>query len=399
MSTITRVKSVLVSNETGANTGTSLATIVDGDILVLNRAMANLTGTPTITSAADNDVIYIAMGTGAVGEFKLSHPIQVKNISKVEKEAYAAAVKQVSHIGFNGTSGNFTVENDTEYQMIIRIMDTYRIQPQRPTFHKYNVISDSTATAIEVLSRFVKKINGDSNIKIAASLLTNGTFTALTNNATVTNGSKTVTSTAHGLAVGDLVRIGGTTATASVYLVASVTSANIFELDTLYQGASGTVLAANIGKITVPTAFGIQLVGETLSVKAPDLHPGELAFKVSLAPELGSEATVTYSTSKDDGKGIWQQIRDLEYFAQGYEGITNRTLFPTNVPATKAASGNNYATLVIEHTDVHGGDFQNLMNSPLSTIIAIDTNGASTKYNAVVDIIESLVESAGTFVE
>lgn len=399
MSTITRVKSVLVSNETGANTGTSLSTIVEGDVLVLNRAMANLTGTPTITSAADNDLIYIAIGTGEVGEFKLSHGIQVRNISKVEKEAYSAAVKQISYIGFNGTSGTFSVENDTEYQLIVRIKDTYRIQPQRPTFHKYHILSDSTATEIEVLSSAVRKANADVNLKVSAVLVTNGTFTALTNNATVVNGSKTVTSTAHGLAVGDLVRIGGTGATSPVYLVATITDANTFELDTTYQGTSGTVLAANIGEISAQTSYGIQLTGKALSVKAPDLYPGELGFEVSFAPEIGDAVTVTHSTVKDDGKGVWQQIRDEEYFAQGYDGITNRIKFPTNIPSTIAASGNQYGTIVIEHRDGHGGNFQDIMTSPLTTMIAIDTNGASTKYDAVVNIIESLAESAGIFVE
>lgn len=411
MATITRVNSVLVSNETGANTGTSLSTIVDGDILILNRAMTNLTGTPTITSAADNDIIYIAMGTGSAGEFKLSAPIQVRNISKVQKEAYAAPVQQVTHIGYAGSGTNgITVENDTEYQLNIKYKDVYRVQPQRPTIYKYNVVSDSTASKSEVVSSAVRKVNADTNIKVSAVILSSNVGTAITGTGTITatNGSKTITAGTDidaVLAVGDYIRISSTATTGAVYKIASIDSvAQTAQLDTPFQGTS-VVASAEAGHEYISAAnfeasnVGIQLTGETLTEKAPDLYAGVLGFEVSMFPEIGTHFTVTNTTAKNDGQGFWKQVRDKEYFAQANEGITNRTKFPTNVPSTKAASGNQYASLVIEHADVHTGDRQNTMSSPLATEIYIDTNGASTKYNAVVDIIESLAESAGIFVE
>ncbi|HEY8364246.1 MAG TPA: hypothetical protein VIK84_01630 [Haloplasmataceae bacterium] len=411
MATITRVNSVLVSNGTGSNTGTSLSTIVDGDILIFNKNFDNLTGSPTITSDIDNDIIYIAMGIGT-GEYKLSAPIQVRNIRKVQKEAYAAPVQQVTHIGFAGSgTEDIDVENDTEYQLNIKYKDVYRVQPQRPTIFKYNFVSSSAATKSEVVSAMVRKVNADSNIKVSAVILSNNAGTAITGTGTISiaNGSKTITAGTDidaVLQVGDYIRLGSTAVTGGVYKIVSMdTSAQTAELDTYYQGPTLTANAeANHQYISAAnfelSNVGIQLTGETLIEKSPDLYAGVLGFEVSMFPEIGTHFTVTETTSKNDGQGFWKQVRDREYFAQANEGITNRIKFPTNVPPTKAASGNQYASLIIEHADIHTGDRQNTMSSPLTTEIYINTSGGTTtKYDAVVNILESLIESAGIFVE
>jgi hypothetical protein len=401
-----RVNRVLVTNAEAANTGTSLNTIVNGDILVLNRGFSNLTGTPTISSAADNDVIHIAQGIGT-GKAIVSLPIQLKNVTKVIRTAYSAPAEQVIHIGFNGTSGSLQAAvNNTEYRLCVLYKDDQRIMANRDTRGLYYFTSDATATLAEIASALVRKVNADKYAYVSAVLLTNGTFTALTNTAAVVKGSKTVTSTAHGLVAGDLVRIGGTTATSPVYLVKSVTDANNFVLDSVYEGASGTILAANIGKMTVVTSYGIQLTGESIAYNGIDKY-SKVAFDASLYAEDQTEETVTYTTALAYGQGFWQQIRDMEYDAQGYLGVTNRTLFPTanlgsGTPSTRATEGLLYNVLTIEHFDEHTGDLQGQYKSPMKTVIAFASASAptkSTKETAVIDILESLFESAGIFVE
>lgn len=403
---LNRVNRVLVTNTEADNTGTSIPTIINGDILVLNRAMANLTGTPTLTSGIDNDVVYIAQGIGA-GKAILSLPIQLKGITKVIRKSYVAPVEEVVNFGYIG-SGASTLNaplNSTEYTFIVEYKDDQRVMHMRPTRSIYTYVSDSTATLIEIVGAIVRKINADKNALVAATMLTDGTFTALANNATVTNESKSVASTAHGLAVGDLVRIGGTGATSPVYLVKTITDANNFVLDSFYQGATATVLAANIGKITVQTLYGIQLTGQAVTYNGIDLYQ-KVNFVASMYTDDAYEVA-TISTTLDYGQGYWQQIRDAEYFAQGYLGVTNRTLFPSanlgsGTPATRAVLNNTYNTMVIEHTDGHTGDMQGQYRAPMSTMIAWYSSTAptaSTKQTTVTAILESLFESAGVFVQ
>jgi hypothetical protein len=403
---LNRVNRVLVTNTEADNTGTSIPTIINGDILVLNRAMGNLTGTPTITSAIDNDLIYLAQGIGA-GKAILSLPIQLKGVTKVVKKAYSAPVEEVVNFGYIG-SGAGTLNaalNSTEYNFIVEYKDDQRVMHMRPTKTLYSYVSDSTATLTEIATSIVRKINADRNAMVAAVMLTDGTFTALTNNATLTNESKNVTSTAHGLAVGDLVRIGGTGGTSPVYLVKTVTDANNFVLDSLYQGATATVLAANIGKITAQTLYGIQLTGQAIAYNGLDLYQ-KVNFVASMYTDDAYEVA-TISTTLDYGQGYWQQIRDAEYFAQGYLGVTNRTLFPSanlgsGTPATRAVSPNTYNVLTIEHLDSHSGDVQGRYSAPMTTMLAFYSSSAptnSTKQTTVLAILESLFESAGVFTQ
>lgn len=412
---LNRVNRVLVTNTEADNTGTTLNTIINGDMLVLNRAFANLTGSPTLTSAIANDLIYIAQGIGA-GKAILSLPIQVSKVTKVRRGAYVAPIEQVTHIGYAG-SGSATLNaalNSTEYNLIVMYKDDQRVQPGRQTRQVYSYISDTTATLPEIASAFVKKINADTTSQVAATLLSDNAGAAITGTGTITvaNGSKIVTAGTAGnaiVAVGDYIRLGSTTTTGSVYKVTAVDATTI-TLDTPYQGTSLAAQAEASSEYITAALFlagkiGIQLKGEAIAYNGIDLYQ-----KVSFAASMYSDdayETVTYTTGLQYGTGYWQQVRDMEYFAQGYLGVSNRTLFPTanlgsGTPATRAVVDNTYNLLTIEHFDEHTGDMQNQYKSPMSTTIAFYSASAptkSTKETTIIDILESLFESAGVFVE
>lgn len=396
-----RVNRVLVTNVTGANTGTSIATAVAGDILVLNAGMNNLTGTPTITSAADNDTIYIAQGLSN-GQVTLSSPISLKNVIRARRAAYVAPAEQVTDIGYNGTSGSIaTPTNQTEYTMRLVYLDDQRWQPQRQTRGVYNYITSNSATITEVAFAFQRKVNGDPSAKVSATVLTNGTPTAIGASATlaVTNGSPYVTASAagHNLVVGDIVKIGGNTTTTGAYLVTAVNGVNI-TLNTPYQGA--TAAAATGFEMSVITATGLRLTGEAITYNGIDLYM-KVSFTVSLVGEGLVPETVVNTTTMNYGNGYWEQIRDLEYFAQGYKGASNRTLFPVFNFPFYYVEGNTYNLFVIEHNSVSAIDLDDSRTNPLTTVIAYYSSSAptaSTKEAAVNAILESLLESAGVFV-
>jgi hypothetical protein len=402
---LNRVNRVLVTNTEADNTGTSIATIINGDLLILNKAFSNLTGSPTATSAADNDTIYIAQGIAA-GNAVMSLPIQLKNVTSVKRSAYSAPAEEVLHLGYNGTDGDVTSANSTEFTLILLFKDDQRVQPQRQTRQVYSYVSTASATDLEIAAAFARKINADKsvNTSVSAVVISNGTTSASGQTATVTNGSKTVTfGGAVTIATGAYVYIKGAT-----YLVKTgVTAGTSITLDTPYQGvtgtvASGTTYATQNGVLSAVTLAGIQITGKAITYNGIDLYQ-KVNFDASLYPETGDVITSRITTKMAYGIGYWQQVRDLEYFAQGYLGVSNRTAFPVaSVPATRAVSSNTYNLLTIEHTAKHQGDLQGQYEAPQATVLAFYSASAptkSTKETTLIDILESLFESVGIFVE
>lgn len=411
---LNRPDRVLVTNTESANTGTSLPTIINGDMLIFNEAFTTaLTGTGgTITSSANNSRIYIAQGIAA-GRAIVSMPIVLKNVTKVTVRGYSAPAEKVMTYGYNGTSGTISTPDDsTEYQLTILVKDDQRIQGNRPTTQKYNYKTSSSATAKELAFAFAQKVEndciaGNTNSYVTAVVLTNGTFSALSNDATVTQFGKTITSTAHGLSAGNYVRIGGTGGTAPVYEVDTIIDADTFTIKGRYMGSSGTVLAANIGTITSDTSVGLQLTARAIAYNGVDLYQ-KVNFTTSLANVNGAGFDVltapVVTTEMAMGQGYWQQVRDAEYFAQGYLGITNRIQFPGSIqnPSTRAVVDNTYNSVTIEHYSEEETHLQQLAKKPLTTSVYFYSSSApssSTKQTAFLNTLEALIESAGVFVK
>lgn len=397
------IERVLVTNATAANTGTSLATIVSGDMLIFNRTMGTaLTGTPTVTSAEGNDQIYILQGIGSEGSMKSlsSFPIDLKGVKKATLRTYVAPVDKVQTITFPAT-----ISDRAEYDFnIIYNNPNFKVHQQQPQAERYSYITPASATFADLAFKLADQAGNDKygNIYRKVEVITDvATFTALTNNATVTNLSTTVDSTAHGLVAGSYVRIGGVGATIPVYKVASATT-NSFVLTEKYQGDTGTVLAANIGAMTGITTYSIRITGKPIEANTIDLYD-RVNFDSTIYEVNGPvipEFTVTTTTALNLGIGNWQQVRDKEYLSSGYWGVQNRTMWPGNQlnPPTHAVVDNTYDLFTIEHTELQRDGNDMVMSNPKITTIAFSA-AASTKRAAFVDVMESLLESVGVFVE
>lgn len=378
MTYLTRVGRVLVTNASATNVGTSLATIQNGDILITNRST-------NVEASLNTDKIFIAQGLGGgaaiLGD---SNGIVPRSITKITHRPYVAPTQQVL------TIGPLTAPtNNTQYRLRILFKDDQRpAADARPTQRDFYMTTDSSATSVELGQAMSRRINNDIFLKgkVSATLITDGTFTALTGNASVINGVPTVTSTAHGLVAGDLVRIGGAAATFPVYTVKSVTT-NTFTLFSPYQGTSGTVLAANVGKITAATSMTIRITTLPMASNGIDIY-SNYNIAASLSPVYNTTnfsndtATITSVSGANKGSGFWQEVRDLEYFASGYLIGANRTLFPvqtTGAYSTRAVPGGTYSIVVIEFYDKHTGDRQDQMESPKNCIIAFDISTGTGK--------------------
>src|SRR3990167_4334954 len=186
---------VLIGTDTSVAAATGPNNIPTGGVVVFDKNFAVLGAGATI---ADTDTIYIAQGT-ANGPL-ISPPIVGAGVRSYLGESFVTPVDQVIAVGFNGTDGDITVDNDIEYQVNIKTKhekDVYQ------SARRYSYISDATATRLEIAAAFVQQINADTDSDVEATILSNGVFTVLgaASTLTVTNGSVTATASAAGHAL------------------------------------------------------------------------------------------------------------------------------------------------------------------------------------------------------
>lgn len=402
---VSKVDTVHVTNASGANTGTSFATMVDGDILILNSKNVNLTGTPTVVSAEGNDAIRLALGLGvdADGNQKIrsSDLIKGKNVKAWTKAAYAAPVQAFAYIGFNGTSGALSLADATEYRFRTVVTNArHSFLPHKQSGSDFYYITAATADNYAAASSIAAKINHASNqrgkVKFLADVLGSGAITeALTTvDTTVTKGSKTVSVVGvHGRSVGDLVVFRDV-----VYKVAVVNTTAIYTLDRAYSGPTETIdpdsTVDQVGTIAAGN-YGIKITAKAIPANNLDLY-SQVDFDISLAPingSAGDEETVA-RTGAVRGSGYWEQVRDMEILASGHLGYTNKTQFPTDGFTPRAISTGTYRIYTIEYfDDVNLG--VNVLRDVKQVMLAFDISGGTTKADALEAILDSWMASAG----
>jgi hypothetical protein len=419
------VERVLVTNVTSANTGTSLATIANGDILVFNRKMGTaLTGSPTISSNADNDEIYICAGLAPEGSMKLlsSWPIKVKSVTSAKLSTYVAPVEKVQTIPF----GSLTISDNSQYEFdIIYNNPVDIVLQQKAQAERYYYKTSNNASQAELAFAMAVRAGNDKNANISRKVevtSANGTFTASSGGAaTMTQYSNTFTivesaggandagkyaADASNMAVGDILAIGGTAAGTALYKITAVsgvgTALATITVSEVYQGASGFVSATNLRVVTGITSYNLVITGIPIAPNVIDLYD-KVNFDSTLFESDGPvipEFVVSTTTPLQYGTGFWQQVKDKEFLSGGYLGIQNRTMWPGNQlnPPTHAVAGNQYDLLTITHSEKIVDGINGVQENPLITTIAFKSD-VTTKRAEVVDILESLFESVGVFVE
>ncbi len=334
---------------TGSADPQSASFIADGEVGILTENTSGEEELYPAGVASDRQYLRIVQRSG--DNIHYSPRIKVANIVKTSNVASAAPVEQVDYIGYNTSTGSIEELSNNQYMLHITYRHDDKIWSEQLNKRTYVYYSDTTATQLEIAKDFVQKINLDGYSAVKAEMITNGTFTAASQNCTVYNGSNSIVFAAAPAAPpvqGTLVRIGGTTAAAAVYVVTAVISATVYELNTPYQGTSGTVLAANIGIMTAITAYGIRLTGESLTYKSKGLIPyNKVKFETAIA-NFGS-TTITNATALVFGHGTGYQVADLEWFALGGDGIRNFMHHPIPEGRTDAVTSAYYKTISIEY--------------------------------------------------
>lgn len=331
--------------------------IASGEILVLDSNDTPLVAGMTI---ADSGSIRIVQGDGTTNPPVFSNKITGANVTKYSGQNFVSAQEQIYYVGYNGSSGSIDLLNSNTYKIrVIFKHDSENWGEQKNILYQ-EVLSDSTATQSEIVAAFVAKYTQAypaSNADIKVERVADGTFTALGGSSTlvVTQGSTTATasSASHGLVAGSIVRIGGTTSTTPVYLVASASGTAIV-LDSAFQGTSATVANANVGVISANTVFGLKFSGKPITLSAVNVGRfkyQKVAFDLTLQ-DFGATA-VTASQEAGTGNGTFEQVAEMEYFSLGFDGwLQNRNAVPYQPqPRTNAVSTSTYDTIVITATD------------------------------------------------
>lgn len=284
---------------------------------------------------------FIVEGKGA-GKPLMKSPILTKGKISMTLSRHKEAVQQVTVIGYNGTTGALPVSNNSDFWIKIRKRDNDAANRSQPmSLFAGPVKTDATATQAELATLLAK--NGTKNfsdepangylrfevISGAADAAIAGTVTTFG----VTYGSRVVTlnGTVTNVAVGDFIKLGGTTTTTAIYKVDAVNSPNTITLDWAYQGDTGSIAVASVRRITAAVAatadFGVRLRG----VAAPfDVNAFRDYYANRFTPTFSDPTTlVTHVLGAQNGNGMWQQVAMDEYMSYGYEGQNNQLAVPS----------------------------------------------------------------------
>jgi len=207
---------ILIGTNIASSVGTTVASIVPGEISVVKNDMTRMIAGDTIS---DSDYCYIVQGVAGVGAApKFSAKIQGLNVSKWNGVAYAPAVQQVSVVGAQAGVGlvGINVVNSVEYTLSIIFIYDKVIGSERQLVRRFNYTSDATATEQEIAVALAAAVNAD---QVAATLMTavaavgvgtawGITLTALAQTYAIIDGYEQVT---WKIALGDGFTDGGTT--------------------------------------------------------------------------------------------------------------------------------------------------------------------------------------------
>lgn len=394
---------------------TSYASLDDGAFSVCNDQNMVLDATTVLT-----DDRVSQYGIRLVGRYdtKLvySDLIKQEDIITAKGIETSAAAEQITYIGYNGSANSIAVVNDNVYKLNIQVESLNRTGRGNPfpidLMYRSDAAATQTSVTFGIMGNLIPALAKQPESCMTAKVLNSAAVTAANGTkagqeTTVVQGSKFVTfETDLGYAaagalvvVGDLLRIGGigagTALTSSVYKVVALTSTTVVELDRPVLEASGTyddvggtsdlevIPAASIGN------YGIKLTGVAPTWKLGKRPWNKYMFKVSLG-DFGS-TIVTESTRAALGKGLENQIKDLEWFVNGEDGSKYRGDYMYEAYTSRVEASGTYKQISItwaskSRSESIGGPGHN----PKQLIIALHSTADNNDANdIIIDVLEA----------
>jgi len=381
------------------------ASLIDGTVAFLNDSNLAVSD----ISALDYFRVAVRNGTSLL----LSPRIKRTTITNARTINTVSQTQQVTYLGYNGVTGQFTPINTTAFTVNIEMKSTLAQFANKIMMKQAFYKSDSAATQPEMAHGILDSLLG--NFKREATPLiqfdlvnSNALNTGydFDGNCAVVNGTTTISVTSTGTyntgsapAAGDYIRLGATTTTAvaltsSIYKIisASGASTNVITLDRAVVEPSGTYATGSDYTEVVTAAeataadYGIKMTGIAQSNFVPGVfHPYVVDFSVGLV-NFDDSDVVTYSVAPILGKGIYGEIADLYWFAQGNWGKENRLGVPPPTIFAPAVVGTAYNTIYFQYYNDDAKYLGSTPRSPGEIIIAMADN--TTYNNAVLDVLQ-----------
>ena len=348
---ISRTASVQITDPT--NTTTYIA---DGEIVALNSAGQILTTAMTYSTSP-----YIQIAQRSGNNVIVSNKIYGNKLfTYTGTGTDAQGTEQITHIGYNGTTGSLDTSGANDFYLTITpnqddMQWSEQKQKNVTLATKASVGTSQLILAKAIVANVMKKYTID-GIPVTAAMLNSANAAASASqgqtlavvhgsNVIVYAGAPTVVP-----ATGAMLRIGATGSldgsTVPVYTVrdAHPTIANAFILDQPFAGPSNSALAAtDHGYIAAPGAdYGIRFTGKNLPFTLDFFKFKRVNFTVQMQGFGTTPLTRTQNTTYGQGDG--RLCAEEESFCKGFQGALNRMTVP--LPAITIDSNYNTTTSI-----------------------------------------------------
>lgn len=372
----------------GGNTGATIALITRGDILILDEDMG------VLSDGAAEQPIYFVVGTGFTeSPFIMSSLIYPGVNLKANHKTTVAATDQVSSFA--------SVDVPTvgeKFQVILAFKDRQRIIANRQSRLLLDAIAETTnpydiVALLERQSRFSSPYKDPYGIGVDLTAV--GTTTVSDNTVRVTQGSNSITyATAAEHNTGTQIIVGDIIAFDNIDYKITVVDTLELTIDRPFRAASEAAFTANdIDIKKTITAAGIVFTGTSAPFSNPAIDIYEkTSFELGGSLNMGS---VTNTTPVQLGQGIYEQVKKAEFDAQFNLGNSNLTQWPIPEFDYHAVSGTAYTAHSIISKDIHEGDLQDQMASPVGVTVYFSTT-ADTQRDAVSAIYEDALGLGAT---
>tara|TARA_R100000951_G_scaffold110353_1_gene108300 strand:- start:828 stop:1880 length:1053 start_codon:yes stop_codon:yes gene_type:complete len=339
MSNLERPYKILIGTVGVAADTADVANLTVGEIAVVGPDGAILAG-----GLATAEYIQIVQGT--VDGPKFSDRIYGANVKSYKGSAYDAAEEQVSMIGYNGNagdieSGSVAIGEEFSFHVVIKGFDKdlYSTRQLRKSFQYVAEAATQASVADGLKARLV----------------------------------------------GDAAFQDGATAKAGALIRVDVLSTGAD------RGIKLTALAQVAGKLDEgeQVSFEIGLdKGFTAATQIDEL--GYIYLDGAAPTDTDKQSAVPVK-----GTGTYQAVKDMEEFAQGFQGISNKRGFPVKDYPSYAVEGQAYNIIVIEHDHVHAsGNLEQSIAAPAMTIVAFpDESGSGTQNDDVIGLLDTYMGS------
>ena len=392
---------VLTTALPAVGTVVTSANIPSGAVVLTDVGLRRLDNTAYL-ALQNEEQFFIVQGCG-VTQPLLKSPVLTKGRVTFSSKKHLAAKQQITAIGFNGTTGELPVANNTAFHIKIRKNDNDAANRSQPASLTVGPVkTDSTGTQAELAFMLARSANlnfrdeaGNGYLKFE--VLTNDAGAAI-GAAGITivgaKGSKVVTLTGTaigGAVVGNLFRA-GTALTDDVYKIVSTT---------IVGGATGTItldrplskdvslLGTTAEFVTAANAttadFGIILTGVE---NAFDVNKFRNYYANRFTATFSDENTlVTHLQGAINGNGVWQQVAMDEYMTWGFEGQNEMLSVPprmrnqyVKVPnfGTNTVANSRYSVAQISWTEIINQGITTLSGAKGSVLIYANLSSAGS---------------------